>query len=319
MIKNSNVLKSVFVVGLIMLSGFTVFIPANASAQLPFKFNSYLTIEEVGQTNGTLSPAKPAKFDFKITYNLAPPTPVLERAYIPPTTVKLDINGDEPSWVTATLNKNELEMRPGQGEAQQVTLTVSVTEEAPYTQERELTLVAQTEEKPLWKQSTKTASIVYTPDFLYFVSASSEKSYAQTSPPGSYDFPVTVTNRGTYSVRFDFETRNVPDGWSVTPPNSLTVPPAEKGENQREAMVTVTPPYQFGYHDEMGSFSVDVYTTPFPIGTGRTKIDSLNFQVRNRGFSTAPNGGGAFILGTSAVTIVVLIGAAFYIIQKKKK
>ncbi len=289
---------------------------STASAQIIPQLPVILSLDREGNESLFVDPANPGQIAIVVSYSLQAPVDVLEKFYMPPTTVTLSVQGDEEDWITVTLDKNELEMF--NDDSQKVTLNIAVTEAAPYTQQRKITLSATAEGKTLWKEVTKTLDITYTPNFLYFVSAESKASYFETSPQEPISIPITIKNSATYGVKFDFSMDNRPDGWTITAPNPIEVSSSQKGENVQETLLSVTPPYDFGYHDEIASFSVKVYAKPFPIGEDYILIDTLNFEVQSRGFSLSPSGYGIIMMILPIIIILLLIFVVLYNKNKKK-
>ncbi len=307
MTKNLRKFKASLVGLIILVSIFVMLASSFCVSAGAIERGTIIVIEKKGSTNLTLSPGDPVIFDFDVTYKLTPMIPGTNFLYIPPTTVHLDVTGDEEEWITATLDRSTLQMEPD--EPQRVFLTVSVTPEAPYIRDHEIKIKATADPNPVnWAGSEADISVTVTPQFLYFVGAYAESNYAQVSPPGSYKFPITVVNDATYTVKFYFETNDIPEGWAITPPNSVPV----SGGSERKVDLTVTPPYDFGQHDETIGFTIDVYAEPFPAPRGDSyglaKVDNLNFQVKNFGFSLVISGAGIFfVFGIIAVIVIIMI------------
>jgi len=317
--KSLRKFKASLVAGIIFASIFVLLVSSFSVNAKSGGRGTIIKIERTDHNNGTLSPGKPVSFTFDVTYSLVPIIPITKPIlYIPPTTVHLDVSGNDYPWITAVLDRSTLQMEPDK--SQKVTLTVSVTPEAPYIREHELKITATADPKLTWAGSTCDISVTVTPDFLYFVGAYAESNYAQISPPGSYKFPITIKNEATYTVKFYFETNNIPKGWAVTPPNSVPVSAKSEGK----VYLTVTPPYEFGHHDETVSFTVDVYAEPFPAPSGYmyelTKVDTLNFQMKNLGFSMVISGAAlsALIFGIIALLVILIIISYFRKSKKEK-
>jgi len=320
MTKNLKKFKASFVAGIILASIFVLLASSfSVNAEKAGGRGTIIEMERTDHNNGTLSPGKPVAFTFKVTYSLVPILPNIDPIlYIPPTTVHLDVIGDENDWITAVLDRSTLQIKPD--EPQTVTLTVSVTPEAPYIQDHELKIIAKAEEKPSWASSTCDISVTVTPDFLYFVSASARENFYTVSPPGSYPLQIDLQNLATYSVKFYFEISNIPKDWAVTAPNSMVVSPKSTGK----VYVTVTPPYGFGHHDETIGFTVNAYAEPFPSVAGtvyeKSQIDAIGFQVRNLGFSLVISGAAlsGLIFGIIALLVILIIISYFRKSKKEK-
>ena len=102
-------------------------------------------------------------------------------------------------------------------------MTVGVTPDAPYLKLHNIIIKAAAEKNSIWAASENELTVTIYPEFLYFVSATTELNYAEVSPPGTHKFPVTAVNDASYVVKYYFEAKNVPKGWVVSAPNSLSV------------------------------------------------------------------------------------------------
>jgi len=291
--------------------------PSTASAQIIPQLPVILDVYREDNETLAVDPDNSGETTIVVKYDLEGPIDAIENFYMPPTTVTLSIQGDEEDWIIVSLDRNQLEMRNG-GE-QKVKLNLAVTEEAPYIQQKQIVLTATAEGKKLWEEKTVALTIDYKPNFLYFVSATSKKSLFETNPQEPISIPITAINRATYNVKFDFRlVGEAPEGWSITPPNSIDVDSAQRGENEQEIVLSVTPPYDFGYHDEIQSFSIEVYAKPFPAGEGYQLVETLNFEVQSRGFSFSPSGYGLLVMILPIIIILILIAVILFTRYKRK-
>jgi len=299
---------------------------ANTASAQGFQLPAYINLERIksdGENDSLLvDPENPGYATIKITYRLEALWDLIESFYRPPTTVTLSVQGADEDWIEVVLDKNELEMYPtkvNDDRSETVGVTIVVNEKAPYIQTRKITISATAEGKALWKADTKTIDITYQTDFVYFVSSDTDKNFYETSPQEPISIPINLINTATYDVKFDFRIgRDAPEGWAITPPNTRQVSASQRGENTQEVLLSVTPPYDFGYHDEIAPFTVDVYAKPFPSGPDYIKVDTLNFQVQSRGFSLSPSGAGIFVMIIPILLIVLIVFAIFYMKYNKK-
>ena len=317
MTKNLKKCKARVIAGIILVSFFVLFTCSsceNVSAGSDiFKTSIEMRYEGAGSVN----PEAAAIFNITLDYKLMGPfsTGEIELLYFPPTVVKLEIIEGDEDWITPSLAQSTITITPD--EDREVMLTVAITPEAPYLKSHNIIIRATAEKNSIWTASENELTVTIYPEFLYFVSATTELNYAEVGPPGTHKFPVTVVNDASYVVKYYFEAKNIPKNWVVSAPNSLTV----NAKSREKAMISVTPPYDFGYHDEIAAFTVDVYAEPFPTTQGyeREQVDSLNFQIKNRGFSTAFSGAGIFVFIFGIIAILVLIMIFFFYFQRRKK
>jgi len=324
MTKNLKKFKASFVAGIILASIFVLLASSfSVNAEKAGGRGTIIRMERTDHNNQTVNPSKPVSFTFKVTYELMPIIPGMEPIlYLPYTTVQLSVmqGGDEP-WITAALDYYTLQMEPGESHSQIVTLTVSVTPEAPYIKAHEIKIEAKAQQKGMWAESTHVVSVLVYPEFLYFVNAYSTEKQVQISPSGSpYKFPITLVNDASYEVKFYFEINNVPTGWAIAPPDTMTV----FAKSKENAYFSIISPYEFGQHIETVSFEIDVYAEPYPTsGTAiyeKAKISTLPFTAANLGFSLVLTGAALFgIIFVIIALLVIFIIISFLRKSKKEK
>lgn len=297
----------------ILLSVVVIAAANSTSAQI---FDTRIEISEVSGANGSLSPGNPVEFKLKVDYSLV----INTNNYIGSTNVQLEIIEGNEEWVTPTLSRRNFGIKPG--ESEEIALTVSITPDSPYLKSHNLIIRATAEAKaPLYQEAVGEYTVSIFPEFLYFVDANSLSNYAEVTPGETHKFPVNVVNDASYTVKYFFETQSVPKEWVVSAPDSLTVGPKSK----EQVTISVAPPYDFGYHDEIEDFKVKVTAMPFPAAGGYEKqeVDTLNFQVKNRGFSSSASGGGLLIIIGIIIAVVVILFLVFMIVKtdmfKKKR
>lgn len=286
-----------------------------ASAQLNL-FDTTIELER-DTGNATISPGDPAVFELTVDYDFVADF-VPAWAFKGSTNVQLEIIEGNEEWVTPTLSKRTFPIEPG--EEKKVTLTVDITPEAPYLQNHNIIIRATAEEKLIFQEAVGEISLTINPEFLYFVDANSLSNYAEVTPGETHEFKVNIVNDASYTVKYYFKTQGVQADWVVSAPDSLTVGPKSK----EQVTVSVAPPYDFGYHDEIEDFQVEVTAAPFPSAGGYDEktVDTLNFQVKNRGFSSSASGGGILIIAgiiIAVIVVVLLVLFMFSNVFKKKR
>jgi len=268
--------------------------------------------------NGTLNPEKQAEFSITVEYELMAPGNIGENSlYFPPTKAKLEVIGGDSDWLSASIGRPTFTITPDDPE--EIKLTVDISPEAPYLEQHIITLKATALKNGVWQTSEGEVQVVIFPEFLYWLDADKETSIAEISPGDTHEFNIILKNDASYSVRYSFDTRNVPEHWIVSQPDSTNV----NGNSQESVKVQVISPYGFGYHEEDVEFDVVVEAEPFPTTAGYEPkfVDSLSFTVKNRGFSTSLSGGGFLVFGGIIIAIIVLIMIFFFFssrIREKK-
>ncbi len=271
--------------------------------------------------NNTLSPGEVSTWEYTVSYEADPWwnfANVLKNIY--KTTLQIEVIEGTEDWLTVTPSPSTLNIKPN--EERTVNVKVSLTDDAPYLKPHNIRLKATAIGTSGFEESFAEQTITILPEFLYFVDATSVSNYAEVNPGETHNFKVDVDNNAANkAVKFYFDTTGVPEEWVVSAPDSLIVSPNSK----EQVTVSVAPPYDFGYYDEIENFQIKVSAMPFPVSEGYEKqeIDDLNFQVRNRGFSASASGGGILIMVGIIVAVIVILFLVFMIVKtdmfKKKR
>lgn len=271
--------------------------------------------------NNTLRPGEVATWVYRLSYTSDPVIGeggIINSFYR--TTVQIEIVEGNEEWITITPSQSTINMKPG--DERDLNVKISLTDDAPYLKSHNVRLKATAVGTSLFSEAFAEQTITILPEFLYFVDANSVTNYAEVTPGETHKFSVNIVNDASNkAVKYFFETTGVPEDWVVSAPDSLIVSPKSK----EQVTVSVAPPYDFGYHDEIEDFQIKVTAMPFPSAEGyeRQEVDTLNFQVKNRGFSSSASGGGILILIGIVVAVIVILFLVFMFVKsdmfKKKR
>ena len=127
---------------------------------------------------------------------------------------------------------------------------------------------------------------------------------------------IFAGNLGTGKTIVSMEIEKFPKGWSVSIPSEITIDSNLKnGEAIQTVILTVQPPYRFGYHDDRGvipvKFTPKFYTREGQEVTGESITEYIN--IENRGFSTPGFEGVYTIFALAAVVLIIAM------MKRKKK
>jgi hypothetical protein len=226
--------------------------------------------------------------------------------------VSLEV-GDHPDYLTATLSKGLVQpflgtKKPDTPES--TVLTVTFNQNAPAFQSEEIEIVAKTKDQNLIKGTEQklrfTVKSGFYQDFTYDYIPQKE-----ATPGELVNFPITITGYANARSKLQFEIIDKTEKWSPSINSQLTLGTKALGENATGTVnFVVQSPLDFGYHNEIGQFTIRV--TTYAVGhesEGVQNTTHLYFTIRNRGFST-PGFEVAF-------TILALI--AIIVVYKKRK
>jgi hypothetical protein len=273
--------------------------------------------------NNSIAPGEVRTWQYEVSYEADPSISVIDPASINniyKTTLQIEVIEGKEDWVTVTPSPSTLNIKPN--EKRTVSVKVSLTDDAPYLKPHNIRLKATAIGAGMFEESFAEQTITIVPEFLYFVDATSVTNYAELNPGETHEFKVNVDNNAANkAVKFYFDTTGVPEDWVVSSPDSIIIP----ANSKEQVTVSVAPPYDFGYYDEIEEFQVKVSAMPFPVAEGYEKqeVDALNFQVRNRGFSASASGGGLLIIIGIIIAVIVILFLVFMILKtdmfKKKR
>jgi len=345
MIKNLKMVKSLFIVGSLLLSIFIVISPV-ISAKSDFELLNKETNN--GGTGGLLSfPAyiyittdesalkKPLIIDQSVTvpinitykhgvpkqlYNLIPGQLIKNQfffgsAMAPQIQITLSVV-EKPDWANIYFTQPSVLMdmpMPEEKSTISTELVISPYREAParpYT----ITILASSNAAGKVQSFTLSKSITFTPSYIPMINVEVEKPMREVSPKETVNFIVKVTNNANKNtiVKFSY---NAPKEWApIINPREIELPPLGIGE----ATFSVQAPYGIGWHDKTTSMEIICQPYPSPIsGEDLSKYEiaaqTADIRVTNYGFSIA--GIEPFLV---LLVIIVIALAIVWSYQKKK-
>ncbi|MCK5636145.1 MAG: hypothetical protein KAH91_01895 [Thermoplasmatales archaeon] len=323
MTKNLRTFKASIVMGILLVSIFTIFMPSGSAALI--KSQAHLQIEPVNPADLSqrVRPLEPISIELRIRYSIsgifANRTITRFRNRNMPVQINLFVE-KTPDFVSASFDRNSVAPIVGPGWiSQDANLLVSFQENIPargpvvirvkMEAERVIGIIYEIEQK------TQYAEIQVVPEYIPIIDATPRKTYTEVSPGEAAEFEIDLENLGNAKTEFVFKIIDVPAGWIASIPANTFVGSAATGESPKKVItLLITPPYGFGYHNELQNIKISIQGQYFA-GSGPDdwlQSDEYEhvFTVRSRGFST-PGFEAVFVL-------VALIGIAF-VIKKRRK
>ena len=319
--KTIRTIKASIIIGILLFSILAAFIPSASAgllrSQVTLKVEP-VTAEDLEQL---VEIKKPVKIPIKITYlvtGIFAGTAVNIFSGRFPATISLSVI-DAPSWVSASVEPNVVNPKIQSGGASDTAiLSVSFNELAPGRFDVPITVKMEAQEIPGFLFSidgkTYTGTITVAPQFAPIVDVTPRSNFKEVAPGEVVEFPIDLENLGNDITEFVFRIGDLPEGWVASMPSNKKVDSAVTGGNSKATItLSITPPYNFGYHDETKVIKVYAKGQYYVKTTGdvlETEEYELSLQIRNRGFST-PGFETIFV-------ILALVGIAF-IVKKRKK
>jgi hypothetical protein len=322
--KHLNFLRVGFII-ILLLATTVSFIPTGSAKFFEFDSQLTMTYDSDAVNEAVFQPDGPSvSIPLNIEYQVFVPesfigNPIMRLIILQTfiiTNAKITLTVvDPPEWAAISLS-NPSPYVPISTEIKdtQSTLQIAAYKEAP-AQGFSLRIEAKTD--PVLNghvpEQTTYVDIQFQPGYIPLINVYTEKPNVVVAPQETVNFPIEITNLGNKETIVRARIVDYPDGWATLLPQSQIVIPSarESGDNTDTLTFSVTPPYGFGWHNELETITLE-FTPEFspPQGGGNNSAfvgTPVQFQVtlRNRGFSTP---GFEFILILAAIGIILFIG-----------
>lgn len=343
MIKGLTVVRDIFIVGLLMLSIFTIVSP-NISADSNFDLPDAL--KETNKTGILSFPAyiemdfdtspldKPLIIDQAVSvpveitykhgipkklYNLIP-FPLVRNQFFfgsamaPMIQIQLDVK--KPDWANVYFAQPSIIMEmpmPEEKSTVQTELIISPYREAParaYT----LEITASSNVAGKVQSTSRLFTVTFTPSYIPMINVEVDKPVREVSPKETVNIPIKVTNNANKNtiVKFSYD---APSEWApIINPPEIELPPLGTGT----VTFSVQAPYSLGWHDEPVHMRVICQPYPSPLSGNLSQYEIgaqfADIRIVNYGFSIA---GIEPLLMVLVILIVIVVIVWFY--QKKRK
>lgn len=300
MIKHLKTVKASIIIGIVLISCIPFFAntDSTASAARLISFHSYLDLEydpsilnEPLQIDVAIAVPISVKYWTDIPEIFAKiPFPfnnlLLYGSTIGPMqTIHLELL-ETPSWANIYFSTSNLITQiplASEGKTSiNTTLIISPKVEAPAESQRISIKVTSGEMKRLGNYSFQ-KDIPFTPSFIPTISIQTQDPVRTAGPHESVSFKIVIKNLGNKITRVTPRILKADQKWipTINPPNFEVNPNSES-----EFVFSVISPYDFGWHNEYGSFEVNFFYEVYPYRTGSpTGNDTIYLVVNNHGFS----------------------------------
>jgi hypothetical protein len=313
--KHLKTVKTIFIIGILLISLFAALMPTSA-ALIPSTVTLNIKLTNPDDANEKVVPLSgPMTVGVDIGYLVSG---IFAQAAIGifssrsvPATISLSVE-ETPEWMTAIIQPNVVSPVIKQGWSyENATLKISFLEDAPAMGDVKIRVKMESERVPglLFHINEKTAigEISFTPNYLPIISVKPLGNFQEISPGEVARFDIEIENMGNAKTVVDFTILTNPEGWSPNIISSTTI-----SENTKTTVqLLVQPPYGFGYHNDREQVQIKIIPSYFadPLLKGREYTET--FTIQSRGFSTP----GFEII----FTLIALIGVGFLIKKQKEK
>lgn len=221
---------------------------------------------------------------------------------------------DYPSWCSVVLRTYLIMTNISDIEEASTTLFLHVNENAPAYANGIIRVKVNIGQLGLIQGTSKEFDLPFKPAYFPIIKTDLPETNSKRIDPSSEAvFPIEVENAGNAETKVFLKVLNVPDGWSATVTDFLIL--GEAKGSKGTAYLNVLPSRGLGYHYDEAHIVVEIIPA-FAENVNLTgKPIFANFIVKNRGFSSS---GIEFYL-IIAVIIIIIIAFILTAFRRKRK
>jgi len=325
MMQNLKAVKSTIIMGIMLfsvISTLCVMTPDSNSASaklitypafLEFKFDD----GALDRLNEPIGVEDVITIPFKVGYKIGPAELIktlpgklwlFNAMIVFPATVTVEVV-DKPDWaqVYVTPSSLNIDIRDDSDyEWSDVSLIISPLMDAP-AEPDEFVIRAHTPGRGRIDEISYERTIPYEPDYNPLISVVVEDPSRSAAPGETLNFKSTIHNQGNKETIVSVEIKDAPDEWA--PLLSISSIPLGAGEI-KEVTFSVVTPYDFGWHDEIRSFTLEFTPEMLPRETPPNVGTPEQIQVRVKSMGFFPRGI-EFIAIVLLIIMIILIYLKF--------
>jgi len=325
MIKHLRAIKVSFIIGIILSLSFLSITNSNppASAKLltfepvlEMDYDTQAVNDAVFQPDGP-----PVSIPLTIRFKVQMPPQILKSIWlriiflqtfiVVSARVKLTVLND-PDWAAISItNPNPYVDIQTEMVETQTSIVIAAHDDAPA---EGFTLKLKAETDPLLNNHVPArdayVDIVFQPGYIPLIDVYTEKPSRIVSPQETVNFPIRITNLGNKQTLVTIKIVDYPKGWTpLLSQTQVIIPSAESGNNIGYMSFSITPPFDFGWHNDLETITLEL-TPEFspPQGNMSGYVGTpVPFQmtIRSRGFSTPGFEIVIMIIAMIAVSIIM--------------
>jgi hypothetical protein len=329
--KTLRTVKMSCIVGLLLISVTFSLAPVSSAALVTFEsvlevdYQEEVVNDALFQPDGA-SVAIPITIKYKAivppaTVNLPTLRMLLYGMIIPDVRVSLTIV-DKPDWCAVSITNPNPYVSPfsnpvGDFSYAETSVVVATYKDAPA---RPFNLIIKAETPSILRgrvgPNQAEINIFFTPGYVPLINVYTQKPTRVVGPQETVTFPIEITNLGNKETLVTARVVDCPKGWSpLLSQSQIVIPSTAEGgaTNTMEMSFSITPPYDFGWHNDLETITLEFTPqfSPPQAGTNKTIGTPVPFQmtVRSRGFSTP---------GFEVFPVIIAIGIVSLILLKRR-
>ena len=314
MAKNLKSVKSLFIIGLLLISLIISIAPTTSAGRL-LNLSQYANVS--WSSNATEKPIVPRgvmrSIDLDIIYRCntgAAPSQIVFALYQGrQVNIKLEIVAT-PEWTTANLNSGTITTSISLTEQSlKAILSIRVDTDAPAFGAGYVRIKISIPKVGPIDSFEQEFTLEFSPEYLPLISDQlPDGNSKQIGPLDTAVFPIEIENLGNARTRVFLEVVDHPKDWIVVVTDDITLDEAQGSKGT--AYLTVKPPKSFGYHYEEESIRVSMLPTRAEDITNQGEKTYVTVVVESRGFSTP---------GFEIISSIGAIIALMIILKLRKK
>jgi len=319
MTKHLRAIKVSLIMGILISGTFAVFSISGSAREYIYSFNSFITLSYDPQDlNQPIDINKAVTIPLKVEYYTDVVIPnLLKLPFVPFTIRNSLIYGspmpqqslhlkiiNPPDWANIyfstpdhDVNLPELNAPP---EEIQVDLIISPLREAP-SEPFNIQFSIECEKRGRVMGKLMNYNINFQPAYIPEIGVTVERPSRMVSPREEVNVNIRIKNNANYWTIVRHEIIDVPEDWSpIINPTKVEIPPG----GEETIVLSVTPPYHFGWHDETEVIQIDFTPEASPGGGIPGPSVPIYIKFNNRGFST-PGFEAAFLFIAVALFMIL--------------
>ena len=317
---NFRTFKASIIMFILLSSAMISFMPSTSAKLITYESVLELDYDQTVVNNATFQPdGPPVSIPITIKFKVELPKAFLENIVlrllflqtfiITSARVKLTVLND-PDWAAVSItNPNPYVDISTEFMKAETSVVVAPHDDAP-AEGFKLSLKAETD--PLLNNHVPSRDayldIVFQPGYYPLIDVQTENPSRVVGPQDTATFIIKITNHGNKQTLVTARIVDYPEGWApLLPQSQIIIPSRSEGNNVGEMSFSITPPYGFGWHNELETITLEFTPEFSPPQPGQSAFvgTPVPFQVtmRSRGFST-PGFEGLVVF--AALIVVVL-------------
>jgi len=322
--KKSRTIKTGIILGLLLVSLFSVFTTSSSAKLLSAEpvveiYPSNQDPEDLVVPNSGVLDI-PLKITFELTGPFASSLESNSLLQNNPLQISL-VTEEEDPYVSASITPTFISVVIGEDKDYQATLRITVTELAPALQGGNIIVRASSNELSslLYKieKYENTFKIPYQIGYWPVINANPKNGNLLTiGPMDTADFEIELENQGNGPTYVYCEVVEAPEGWTASidsKANLGSIASGTGGNTKSTVHLIVKPPYGFGFHNDIKNIKVRFLSQYI----GRPDLPQVSetktFTVQSIGMSA----GAGYEIPLIVATLVI-IGLIFYMYKKRK-